>query len=66
MSISAGKKRRSVTLSEDTWSYLEKRLNERIKKNFLGRARRYDTISYVIEEIVLADKKVYEAFKTGR
>lgn len=66
MGISQGKRRRSITMSEETWRYLEMRLSKQINLRYLKERYKTDTISCLIEEIVLADKKVYEAFRTSK
>ncbi|MBE9895806.1 hypothetical protein G8C15_10700 [Enterococcus casseliflavus] len=60
MVIKKGKTRRFITLSDETWEYLERRVSA--KKSDWWNNRGQITCSTVLEELALSDKKLREAF----
>lgn len=60
MVIKKGKTRRFITLSDETWEYLERRVSAK-KSDWLNNIGQI-TCSTVLEELALSDKKLREAF----
>lgn len=59
MVIKKGKTRKFITLSDETWEYLERRISA--KKRDWWNNRGQITCSTVLEELAISDKKVREA-----
>ncbi|WP_429960784.1 hypothetical protein IGI86_001631 [Enterococcus sp. AZ188] len=59
MVIKKGKTRKFITLSDETWEYLERRVSA--KKRDWWNNRGQITCSTVLEELAISDKKVREA-----
>lgn len=59
MTISKGKQRRNVTLSDATWEYLEEQATEISESRYWNRKA---TVSEVIEKLAKNDRKIKTAF----